>query len=54
MVSNQTQVEERQHLAVIDFSRNAERFNFDAWATAVRQQMLASLKKRESRRSNWE
>ncbi|MBW4464421.1 MAG: hypothetical protein KME07_03140 [Pegethrix bostrychoides GSE-TBD4-15B] len=53
MVTNQTQVEERQRLAAMDF-QNKGRFNFDAWAVAVRQQMLASLKKRESKRSNWD
>lgn len=52
MVSNQTQVEERQHLAA--GFQDAERFNFDAWAVAVRRQMLAALKKREGSRSNWE
>jgi hypothetical protein len=28
-------------------------FDFDLWAVAVRQQMLATLKKREGSRSNW-
>jgi len=50
MVSNQTQVEERQRLSTDEFFESAERFNFDAWAVAVRRQMLASLKKRESGR----
>jgi len=50
MVSNQMQVEERQRLAAVEFFEDAERFNFDAWAVAVRRQMLASLKKRETGR----
>lgn len=29
-------------------------FNFDQWAGAVKQQMLASLKKRERVRSIWD
>ena len=54
MISNQTQGEERQRLAGAEIFQDAERFNFDAWAVAVRRQMLAALKKREGSRSNWE
>jgi hypothetical protein len=28
-------------------------FDFDLWAVAVRQQMLAALKRKEGSRSNW-
>jgi hypothetical protein len=55
MVGNQTQGEEKQRQVAFEGRLNGsdQHFNFDMWATAVRQQMLAALKKRESSRANW-
>lgn len=56
MVSNQVQGEEKQRQNSIEGSTpNAgQSINFDSWAIAVRQQMIAALKKREGNRVNWE
>jgi hypothetical protein len=55
MVSNQIKADERQRQSGFDGLFNDRMpFNFDVWAVAVRQQMLASLKKREGGRSNWD
>lgn len=56
MVSNQIKADERQRQSAFDglFNDGSLPFNFEMWAVAVRQQMLASLKKRESNRSNWD
>ncbi|WNZ21840.1 hypothetical protein HJG54_02455 [Leptolyngbya sp. NK1-12] len=56
MVSNQTQSDEKQRQAAIDgfIGGTNQQFNFDVWAVAVKRQMLAALKKRESNRVNWD
>ncbi len=55
MVTNQTQGDERQRLVSLEtrMSGIEPHFDFDSWAVAVRRQMLAALKKRESSRTNW-
>lgn len=50
----QAQGDEKRQIALDGFSRTEQHFNFDVWAVAVRQQMLAALKKRESNRVNWD
>ena len=46
--------EKQRQVALEGFSRTEQHFNFDVWAVAVRQQMLAALKKREGSRVNWD
>ncbi|NJO79482.1 MAG: hypothetical protein HC827_13850 [Cyanobacteria bacterium RM1_2_2] len=56
MVSNQGQSEEKQRQVTFEgWLRSGEQsFNFDMWAVEVRRQMIASLKKREGSRANWD
>lgn len=56
MASNQAQSEEKQRQVTLEgLIRSGEQhFNFDSWAVAVRRQMIAALKKRESSRANWD
>lgn len=54
MVRNQAHEADQQAPALETWLSNANHsFNFDSWATAVRQQMIAALKKREQNRIKW-
>jgi hypothetical protein len=54
-MNNKAQADRQQRQSFEGFSNsNDENFNFDLWAVAVRQQMLAALKKREGHRVNWD
>jgi hypothetical protein len=56
MISNQTQGDGKQRQVSLETVAGGreQRFDFDLWAVAVRRQMLAALKKRESNRVNWD
>ncbi len=56
MVTNQLKGDERQRQTAFEELYSDRRLpsNFENWAVAVRRQMLASLKKREGSRSNWD
>ncbi|MCU0524729.1 MAG: hypothetical protein MUF72_07875 [Elainella sp. Prado103] len=54
MVRNQAREGEQQPASLETWLSNPNHsFNFDSWATAVRQQMIAALKKREQNRIKW-
>jgi hypothetical protein len=56
MVSNQMKGDEKQQSVAFEvpFTGADRPVNFESWAVAVRRQMLAALKKRESNRLNWD
>ncbi|MBW4657354.1 MAG: hypothetical protein KME15_01665 [Drouetiella hepatica Uher 2000/2452] len=51
VMDSQAQVSKQPRFILQAFTGND--FDFDLWALAVRQQMMATLKKREGSRSNW-
>ncbi|HEY9629171.1 MAG TPA: hypothetical protein V6C84_17855 [Coleofasciculaceae cyanobacterium] len=54
VMDSQTQVSRQPRFPLQAFTGSTGTdFDFDMWAVAVRQQMLATLKKREGSRSNW-